>query len=75
MDGQYRITLDDALSFYSISRMGNSFLNKVDDSGVVILEIKYPRHLDDDIYTITRHFPVRMTKSSKYVTGMAQLYG
>jgi hypothetical protein len=36
----------------------------------VVMEIKY--ELEDDVHTdrITQHFPLRQTKSSKYVTGV-----
>ena len=52
----------------------NLFLNKISDNRSIILEIKY--NLDDDkiIDKITNSFPFRLTKNSKYITGVSRLY-
>ena len=72
-NGKYRITIDTDQYFYHISYHNNTFLKKVTDNENVILELKYDRNLDDASCHITNHFPFRITKSSKYVTGFEKL--
>ena len=38
-----------------------------------ILELKYGHAKDDEASEITKHFPFRLTKSSKYVLGISKL--
>ncbi|MDH3217315.1 MAG: polyphosphate polymerase domain-containing protein [Candidatus Krumholzibacteria bacterium] len=73
-DRRYRITLDTDASFYRIGRKNNSFTSKLSDRINVILEVKYDEECDADADRITNHFPFRMTKSSKYVSGIDNLY-
>lgn len=74
-DKKFRITIDDNQSFYKIAKFNNSFMQSVKDYNRVILELKYDR--DDDLKAseITRLFPFRLTKSSKYARGITMLYG
>ena len=73
-DKRYRITIDTDQVFYEIGLRNNSFLNKLSDDINVILELKYNMNFDDDANHITKHFPFRLTKSSKYVTGVEKIY-
>lgn len=73
-DGRYRITIDTDQEFYWIGRRNNSFLNKVKNDIDVILELKYDEDADDTASYIANHFPFRLTKSSKYVSGTLRLY-
>lgn len=68
-DGRYRITVDRKLQFFSLLS-SNRFIRYITKEDAVIMEIKY--EIDDDETTdrITQHFPLRQTKSSKYVTGV-----
>ncbi|MFC1682222.1 VTC domain-containing protein [Nanoarchaeota archaeon] len=67
---KYRITLDDDLIFFEIKSQGNFFNYKREEKDIVILELKY--NLDNDLnaQNITQYFPFRLTKSSKYVSGV-----
>ncbi len=70
----YRITIDTNLSFYRISSCNNTFLNKMIDKNNIILELKYNQDMDNGANYIVNCFPFRLTKSSKYVSGIESLY-
>ncbi len=68
-DKKFRITLDDKQLFYGL--YGQNFLkNKSLDRDSVILELKYGEEEDNNSSKITNSFPFRLTKSSKYVSGI-----
>ena len=69
-DENYRITTDSDLNFYQIYNLTNTFLNRRFDNINVILELKYGHTMDSKADCITNLFPFRLTKSSKYVTGI-----
>ena len=73
-DGNYRITIDTDLVFYHIYCQKNLFVNKLIDDINVILELKYNQNADNKANYITNFFPFRLSKSSKYVTGIDKLY-
>ncbi|MBU0478233.1 polyphosphate polymerase domain-containing protein [bacterium] len=73
-DGNYRITIDTDLVFYHIYFQKNLFINKLTDDINVILELKYNKNADNNANYITNFFPFRLSKSSKYVTGIDKLY-
>ena len=68
-DGKFRVTLDRKLRYFSL--LNNSKFNayRIEDEEVV-MELKYDETLDLATDRITQHFPFRMTKSSKYVSGI-----
>jgi len=72
-DGQYRITLDSEMQFYSISNYHNSYLHRHRDLTNVVLELKYDSRQDRRAHNITKHFAFRMTRSSKYLAGVESL--
>lgn len=72
-DRKFRITIDFDMEFYRIDPADNSFAEKVADRNNTILELKYSDKDDDEARFITNLFPVRMTKSSKYVAGIEGL--
>lgn len=69
-DRRYRITIDTNQVFYRINPQYNYFQNRFKNDVHVILELKYNADSDDHVDKITKHFPFRLTKSSKYVTGL-----
>jgi len=73
-DKRYRITIDTNQIFYRIGSQNNFFLNKIKNDLNVILELKYNIDADDDVNRITEHFPFRLTKSSKYISGLEKVY-
>jgi len=70
----YRITIDTCQIFYQINSQNLSFTNKLKDDMNVILELKYDQDCKTNANFITNYFPFRMTKSSKYVRGIYELY-
>jgi len=68
-DKKFRITVDRNLRYFSFLT-ANRFIRYMTTEEAVVMEIKY--ELEDDVHTdrITQHFPLRQTKSSKYVTGV-----
>jgi len=72
-DKKYRITIDTDQVFYRIGFWHDSFIKIMTDNNV-ILELKYEMVSDDDAKQITNHFPFRLTKSSKYVTGVERVF-
>ena len=71
-DKKYRITIDFNQAFYRLSN--NTLLRKHVDQNNVILELKYDSHNDDDARYITNNFPFRLSKNSKYVNGVHNLF-
>jgi len=69
-DKKFRITIDAGMEAYRIGPVKNTFMEKTVDAGNVILELKYAEENDEEARLVTNHFPFRMTKSSKYATGM-----
>jgi len=70
-DKKFRITIDTRIQYYK------AYGNTVDltrknilNSKQIIVEVKYNSNDDNLIDTVTRFFPFRSTKSSKYVTGI-----
>ena len=73
-DANYRVTIDSNLQFYRIDPYANTFLNNLIDDHYVVLELKYNHDKEHLASTISSYFPFRMTKSSKYVSGIQKLY-
>jgi len=73
-DKKIRITLDEGMTYYQASPQNNSFIRKHEDKDSLIIEMKYT--LDNAFVAsdISQHFPMRMTKSSKYVNGIDIFY-
>ena len=71
---KYRITIDSDMQIYRLLSYQNCFLHKLTDYTDAILEIKYNKSQDKFVDGITNYFPFRMSKSSKYVDGVAKLY-
>jgi len=73
-DRRYRITLDSDLKLYRLSPYDNNLLYKLERNLNTIMELKYNEPGDMFADEITNYFPFRMTRSSKYVDGVAELY-
>ena len=73
-NGHNRITIDSDQSFYQINEQNNFFINQISDNSEVILELKYDQDYDSEASHITSKFPFRITKSSKYVSGVQKVF-
>jgi len=73
--GHLRLTLDTRLEFRDVRSLGNTFLRGAIDRRGVVLELKYGQEHDDEAREVAARFPVRLTKSSKYVSGLGATRG
>jgi len=71
---QYRVTVDTDLEYYRIKPHDNTFLDRWIDRDNVIVELKYANAEDRNADLISRRFPFRVTKSSKYCMGIERFY-
>ncbi|MCP4566317.1 MAG: VTC domain-containing protein [FCB group bacterium] len=69
-DGKFRLTLDTLMEYYRIIPSQSNFLGKYIDQDSRIVELKYAPNLDNEATNISSYFPFRVTKSSKYVSGI-----
>jgi len=70
IDKKYRLTIDSNLIFFEIEDKANIFLHRIKDQETIILELKYDKNDDYGISQITQHFPFRLKRSSKYISGI-----
>ncbi len=68
-DGNYRITVDRQMRYFSLLMSQGFTRYTITDSGI-ILELKYDESMDGGTDRVTQPMPFRQTKSSKYVTGV-----
>ena len=68
-DGKFRLTIDRDLRFGSFLNRPCNLKLDMRQPGLII-ELKYDREHDDAFNEITRFFPFRQSKNSKYVRGV-----
>jgi hypothetical protein len=69
-DGRFRITIDSQMESYRIRASDHQLLHRSVDRTSTIVELKYDPAHDPDAPRISNRFPFRMTKNSKYVSGI-----
>lgn len=69
-DGKFRITVDSGLEWYRIAPLFNNLMNRSRDDVGLIVELKYDCRFDSDAARVSDIFPFRLTRSSKYVSGL-----
>jgi len=69
-DKKFRVTIDWDLSYCSL--LSNQVFTKHQyyERGVVVIEIKYDKNLEEEANRISQFLPFRRTKNSKYVCGV-----
>lgn len=72
-DKQFRVTIDMDLSYYGISTLHNTFVNRSFDRNTVVIELKYNYEADTFANSISSLFPFMLTKSSKYLQGLERV--
>lgn len=72
-DKHYRLTLDTDLSYSKAKKHGSHFLNFIKDHHSLVLELKYAPEYHEFADVITQRFPFRLTKNSKYISGVSLL--
>lgn len=74
-DGHYRITVDSKLEFYRVHRHDNQFLSRSTLPESTVMELKYSGETAGLDERIMNFFPFRVTRMSKYVTGLEGVEG
>lgn len=69
-DQHYRITLDWNLEYFRFNRHGNTFRCQLRDHESTVVELKYSGSIDRIDDRVAGYFPFRVTRMSKFVTGM-----
>ncbi len=69
-DSNFRVTVDWEMEFFRLNNYLNNLMEKYTDREHVIVELKYNTQNDDLAPLVTRYFPLRVTKSSKYIRGL-----
>jgi len=69
-NGKFRATIDNEQAFYSVLSFNRVSYGAVDQKDSVILEIKYGAENSAYANEFISRFPLRVTKSSKYVKGI-----
>lgn len=72
-DKQFRVTIDMDLTYYGISTLQNTFINRSSDRNTVVIELKYNYEADTIANSISTLFPFMLTKSSKYLQGLERV--
>lgn len=73
-DQHYRLTVDVDLAYYRVKKFGNRFVSRVLDDSRVIVEMKYEKPFESQADQVAGFFPFRVTRNSKYVTGIESVY-
>jgi len=69
-DQQYRITLDSNLEYHRFDQHLNTFRCHLRDRESTVVELKYSGEFDRIDERVASYFPFRVTRMSKFVTGM-----
>ena len=70
-DKRFRITLDRDIHYFGLKDSPNYFVSKRTEPSMSIMELKYSPKDDSDASEIIKQFSFRMTKNSKYVSGVS----
>ena len=70
-DRRFRITLDKDVYYFRLRDISNYFLVKRSDYGTSVMELKYSPNDDSEATKIVEQFAFRLTKNSKYVSGVS----
>lgn len=69
----FRLTMDTGMQFGSYQTHRRPFLPFTDTA--VVIEVKYDQEADLDTAFVLQHLPFRLSKNSKFVTGINLCYG
>ena len=69
-DRKFRTTIDSELQFHGLNAVGGTFPGRWIGGRDQILELKYDESDDRQADSVTEHLPFRVTRSSKFVSGV-----
>tara|TARA_Y100001968_G_scaffold226530_1_gene209304 strand:+ start:767 stop:1303 length:537 start_codon:yes stop_codon:yes gene_type:complete len=67
-----RLTLDEKINFIDLNRISIRNQKYVNNSNNIIIELKYPQNLDTKQFNDLLQLPLRVSRNSKYITGINQ---
>ena len=73
-DKRFRITVDADLIFYHLGKLANQYIHHTRVQNKIILELKYAVDDDKGAHKICSKLPFRVTRNSKYITGIDSVY-
>jgi hypothetical protein len=73
-DEAFRITVDAELGFYHLGKLSNNFRQHFRDYHNLIVELKYLVADDKEAQRVCSSLPFRITRSSKYISGVESVY-
>jgi len=73
-DKRFRATVDANLTFHHLGKLSNRFMHSYHEHYYLVVELKYMVKDDPDAQKIISALPFRITRSSKYITGIDNLY-
>jgi len=71
---RFRMTVDADMTFYHLGKLSNRFLHDYHDDHNLVVELKYPVDADPDVHQIVSKLPFRISRNSKYVSGIEHTY-
>ena len=71
---QFRITIDKNISYFPAKNQLNFSKFPRQESNKVVVELKYDSELNEKASEISNNLPFRLTKNSKYVTGIESFF-
>ncbi len=74
ISGKFRATIDSDIEYYPLLNVFDFGSIEAKDYSKIIVELKYDAEDNSRIADIIGHFPFRLTKNSKYVTGIEIFY-
>lgn len=72
-EGRLRVTIDSDMEYRPVDRRRNAWSSVYEDPSATVLEIKYDAEDEHRLSELLGHFPFRVTKKSKYVSGILAL--
>ncbi|GAU08267.1 polyphosphate polymerase domain-containing protein [Desulfoplanes formicivorans] len=69
-DGHYRLTIDRNITYFPLTSHFAHIGTGMTDPITTVLELKYDRSMDSKAPSIARYWPFRLSRKSKYATGM-----
>jgi hypothetical protein len=73
-DQSIRITLDKNVRYQAFPSFPTLYSSPRRGGKGIIMEIKYSPQLEEQVQSSVQHFPFRLSKSSKYVSGMQTIF-
>ena len=73
-DKRFRITVDADLIFYHLGKLSNQYRHHATAQNKIILELKYAVDDDRGAHKICSTLPFRVTRNSKYISGIDSVY-